>query len=157
MVQAWIASGIFPAFSNGNSGSACNTSGSPGDYLESYFDPFRAISVEVPGSAEPSNPRGEDFWVATANDGTLTWDVRGGRWSIVAMNADASQGVSATVTVGVETGILMPIGIGLIVVGLLLAFGAIVLIISSLRRREARHLAPGETPTRPDVSPPPAF
>ncbi len=36
MVRAWIASGIFPAFSNGNSGSACNTSGSPGDYPESY-------------------------------------------------------------------------------------------------------------------------
>jgi hypothetical protein len=36
MVQAWIASGIFPAFSNGNAGSDCNTSGSPGDYLESY-------------------------------------------------------------------------------------------------------------------------
>jgi hypothetical protein len=127
----------------------------PNTDLES--DPFRAISVEVPGTAEPSNPRGEDFWVATANDGTLTWDVRGGRWSIVAMNADASQGVTATVTVGVETGILMPIGIALIVVGLVLAFGAIVLIISSLRRRDARHLAPGETPTRPDVAAPPAL
>jgi hypothetical protein len=120
-------------------------------------DPFRAISVEVPGTAEPSNPRGEDFWVATANDGTLTWDVRGGRWSIVAMNGDASQGVTATLTVGVETGILMPIGIALIVVGLVLAFGAVVLIVSSLRRKEPRHHAPGETPTRPDVSPPPTW
>jgi hypothetical protein len=120
-------------------------------------DPFRAISVEVPGTAEAGNPRGEDFWVATAHDGTLTWDVRGGRWSIVAMNADASKGVTATVTVGVETGILTPIGIGLIVVGLLVALGAIVLIITSLRRRDAQHLAPGETPTRPDVSPPPTF
>lgn len=35
-VQAWIAAGIFPAFSNGNSGPDCSTSGSPGDYLESY-------------------------------------------------------------------------------------------------------------------------
>jgi subtilisin family serine protease len=35
-VNAWVASGIFPAFSNGNSGSACRTSGSPGDYVESY-------------------------------------------------------------------------------------------------------------------------
>jgi hypothetical protein len=120
-------------------------------------DPFRAISVEVPGSAEAANPRGEDFWVATAHDGTLTWDVRGGRWSIVAMNVDASQDVSATVTVGVRTGILVPIAITLIVVGVLLALGAIVLIISSVRRREGRHLAPGETPTRPDVSPPPTF
>ncbi|HEY0639389.1 MAG TPA: carboxypeptidase regulatory-like domain-containing protein [Pseudonocardiaceae bacterium] len=35
-VNAWRAAGIFPAFSNGNSGSACATSGSPGDYPESY-------------------------------------------------------------------------------------------------------------------------
>jgi subtilisin family serine protease len=35
-VDGWIASGIFPAFSNGNSGPGCNTSGSPGDYPQSY-------------------------------------------------------------------------------------------------------------------------
>ena len=36
IVQNWVAAGIFPAFSNGNSGSGCSTSGSPGDYPESY-------------------------------------------------------------------------------------------------------------------------
>ncbi|MDQ3579376.1 MAG: carboxypeptidase regulatory-like domain-containing protein, partial [Actinomycetota bacterium] len=35
-VQAWRAAGIFPSFSNGNSGPGCNTSGSPGDNTESY-------------------------------------------------------------------------------------------------------------------------
>jgi hypothetical protein len=35
-VQAWRAAGIFPAFSAGNSGSQCNTLGSPGDYQESF-------------------------------------------------------------------------------------------------------------------------
>jgi hypothetical protein len=35
-VQNWRAAGIFPAFSAGNSGSNCNTTGSPGDYPESY-------------------------------------------------------------------------------------------------------------------------
>jgi len=35
-VQAWRAAGIFPAFSAGNSGSGCNTLGSPGDYQESF-------------------------------------------------------------------------------------------------------------------------
>lgn len=33
-VQAWIAAGIFPAFSAGNNGSGCNTLSSPGDYQE---------------------------------------------------------------------------------------------------------------------------
>jgi len=35
-VNAWIASGIFPSFSNGNAGPACATSGSPGDFPASY-------------------------------------------------------------------------------------------------------------------------
>ncbi|MGH2657205.1 MAG: carboxypeptidase regulatory-like domain-containing protein [Actinomycetota bacterium] len=35
-VDAWIASGIFPSFSNGNSGPSCGSSGSPGDYVQSY-------------------------------------------------------------------------------------------------------------------------
>ncbi|MFJ3921974.1 S8 family serine peptidase [Streptomyces sp. NPDC090022] len=36
IVDAWRAAGIFPAFSNGNSGPGCATSGSPGDYAGSY-------------------------------------------------------------------------------------------------------------------------
>ncbi|HEX2417989.1 MAG TPA: S8 family serine peptidase, partial [Micromonosporaceae bacterium] len=47
-VQSWIAAGIFPAFSNGNSGPSCSTSGSPGTYVISYsagaFDINNAIA-----------------------------------------------------------------------------------------------------------------
>ncbi len=47
-VQAWKAAGIFPAFSAGNSGPACSTLGSPGDYQESFssaaHDKFRKIA-----------------------------------------------------------------------------------------------------------------
>jgi len=57
IVQSWLAAGIFPAFSNGNSGPACNTSGSPGQYNESYssgaFDINNAIaSFSSRGSGE---------------------------------------------------------------------------------------------------------
>ena len=48
-VQAWVAAGIFPAFSNGNSGPGCGTAGSPGDYAERYasgaFDINGAIAT----------------------------------------------------------------------------------------------------------------
>lgn len=48
VVDAWRAAGIFPAFSNGNSGPGCATSGSPGDYTSSYssgaFDINNAIA-----------------------------------------------------------------------------------------------------------------
>jgi subtilisin family serine protease len=36
IVQAWVAAGIFPVFSNGNDGPYCYSAGSPGDYPESY-------------------------------------------------------------------------------------------------------------------------
>ncbi len=35
-VTSWVAAGMFPVFANGNSGPDCGTSGSPGDYPESY-------------------------------------------------------------------------------------------------------------------------
>ncbi|MFD3696198.1 S8 family serine peptidase [Streptomyces sp. NPDC058646] len=48
IVETWRAAGIFPAFSNGNSGPGCSTSGSPGDYASSYssgaFDINNAIA-----------------------------------------------------------------------------------------------------------------
>ncbi len=36
MVQAWVASGIFPVFSAGSGGPACGTVGAPASYPESY-------------------------------------------------------------------------------------------------------------------------
>lgn len=36
IVDAWVAAGIFPVFSAGNSGPGCGSVGSPGDYTNSY-------------------------------------------------------------------------------------------------------------------------
>lgn len=48
IVDTWRAAGIFPAFSNGNAGPGCATSGSPGDYASSYssgaFDVNNAVA-----------------------------------------------------------------------------------------------------------------
>ncbi|MEU4265370.1 S8 family serine peptidase [Streptomyces argenteolus] len=56
-VQSWRDAGIFPAFSNGNNGPACSTSGSPGSYTNSYssgaFDINNAIaSFSARGTGE---------------------------------------------------------------------------------------------------------
>ncbi|WP_218956843.1 S8 family serine peptidase [Streptomyces sp. UH6] len=63
IVDAWRAAGIFPAFSNGNSGSSCNTSGSPGTYISSYstgaFDvngTIATFSSRGPGEAGTVKP-----------------------------------------------------------------------------------------------------
>ncbi|PWK48739.1 subtilisin family serine protease [Actinoplanes xinjiangensis] len=36
VVRSWAAAGIFPAFSNGNAGPGCDTSGTPGSYADTY-------------------------------------------------------------------------------------------------------------------------
>ncbi|NUT33600.1 MAG: S8 family serine peptidase [Hamadaea sp.] len=46
-VDAWTAAGIFPMFSNGNSGPACATAGSPGDYAQSYSTGAYNISNDI--------------------------------------------------------------------------------------------------------------
>jgi subtilisin family serine protease len=64
-VRAWTAAGIMPIFSNGNSGPACQTAGSPGDYPETYaagaYDINNAIanfssrgSSRVDGAIKPN-------------------------------------------------------------------------------------------------------
>ncbi|MGH2686816.1 MAG: S8 family serine peptidase, partial [Actinomycetota bacterium] len=53
-VRAWVAAGIFPVFSNGNAGPACDTSGSPGDYPESYS----VGNYTVDGTIAPTSSRG---------------------------------------------------------------------------------------------------
>ena len=49
VVQNWRAAGIFPAFSNGNSGPGCGTSGSPGDYPESFASGATDINDNIAG------------------------------------------------------------------------------------------------------------
>ncbi|WP_246148156.1 S8 family serine peptidase [Nonomuraea turkmeniaca] len=54
IVEAWVAAGIFPAFSNGNNGPECTTTGSPGGYAAAYS----AGSFDVNGAIMPESSRG---------------------------------------------------------------------------------------------------
>ena len=116
------------------------------------FDPFRVSYRQVDGSGSPEPPGQQDFWAVSSTNGEITWDVRSGAWSIVVMNADGSKGVDADLSVGVKTGLLLPAGIVLLVLGVLFSAGAIALIIASRRRKAPDTLPPGATPARPDAS-----
>jgi hypothetical protein len=113
--------------------------------------PFQVTYRQVDGTAVPSPPTDQDFWAASASgsgERTLTWDLEKGSWTLVVMNADASQGVDVQVAMGVKSGLLLPIGIGILVLGLLAAAGATALIVFSSRgKRPASSLPP---PGRPD-------
>jgi subtilisin family serine protease len=49
VVDAWVASGIFPQFSIGNSGPSCGTGGSPGDFLNTYGAGAYSINNTIAG------------------------------------------------------------------------------------------------------------
>lgn len=74
------------------------------------------------GDAPSEPPTSLAFWVlsaTTSDNQTVTWDVEPGEWSVIIMNADASAGVTVNAAFGVKIAILLPIGIGMVVGGLL--------------------------------------
>jgi len=86
----------------------------------------------VPGSGSVAPPTDQTFWVVSASGpGTqeLTWDVAEGTWTAVLMNSDGSPGVIADVTVGAKSPAVLPVGIGLLVVGLVFLITAVVVIV----------------------------
>src|SRR5262245_803579 len=107
------------------------------------FDPFSWTAERVPGTRPPPGPPSRrNFWAAS-NSGTtpfnVDWDVDSGDWVAVAMNENATRGVNVSVAVGAKSPVLLPVAIGLIVVGLLLAFAAFLFFRLSGRRS---HSAP---------------
>lgn len=106
------------------------------------FDPFRADYELQGGPTRPDAPATQNIWAASAHGSgtqTVTWDVKGGDWSIVVMNDDGSRGVDAGVSAGAKLGFLAPLGWGLTIGGLLALglAGALVVVAVRVPRRQA--------------------
>jgi len=120
------------------------------------FDPFRVDYDRRPGTVaangleeNPEPPASQTFWVASAHGpGTqvLTWEVDSGTWSVVLMNADGSPGVDARVKAGAEIPYALWIGLGVLVLGILIAAGATLMIVKGWRRRPLPPVAPPPPP-----------
>jgi hypothetical protein len=98
----------------------------------------------TPGRAPRRPPTAERFWVASTSGAgrqTVTWKVKGGNWTIVAMNADGTRPVAVEADVGAKVGWVLWVGIGLVVVGVLILAGGVVLIVA-MARRASRPPAP---------------
>jgi hypothetical protein len=112
-------------------------------------DPFALDYERSPGSAAPAPPTNVGFWTATADGAgrqSLEWKVAKGNYSVVVMNADASRGVDARLSLGAKVRFLFWAALGLIVVGLVLLAGGGALLYVGLRRRAAV-TAPAIAPT----------
>jgi hypothetical protein len=76
---------------------------------------------QLNGGKPASAPGAQDIWVASS-EGTgeqrVEWTPDNGRWAVVAMNADASQGVDLDVDAGGKVSWLIWAGLGITLIGL---------------------------------------
>ena len=99
------------------------------------LDPTRYLAR--PGGAPPEPPAEQRFWVASSEGAgrqAAEWEIEGGRWTVVAMNADSARRVTVETDVGARPEWIQEAGIGTLVAGLLLVGGGIVLIVLGARR-----------------------
>jgi Domain of unknown function (DUF4389) len=85
----------------------------------------------------PASPGAQGIWAAKATGArevTVSWPVQKGAWSIVVMNADGSRGVSVDARLGSRLDFIGPLGIGLMVAGIVSAVGAGLLTTFGVRR-----------------------
>jgi hypothetical protein len=114
------------------------------------FDPFQVTYRSSSGASAPGEPGDESFWSASEQgSGTqsLEWDVAKGNWSVVVMNADASAGVDASLSVGAKVGFVFWVGIGLMIGGALLLLWGAALIYLGVRGRARAGPSPAVSAT----------
>ena len=95
---------------------------------------------QIDGEPTIEPPTDQDFWtVSTSGSGEqqLDWEARGGRWSVVVMNADGSPAVAADVEIGARSGAVTTVAIALLVTGAIVTSMAIVLIVVGARGRRS--------------------
>jgi hypothetical protein len=109
------------------------------------FDPFQVAYRSSPGASTPAPPTTKTFWLRSKHGPgrqSLEWDVEKGNWSAVVMNADGSPGVDVRLSVGAKVGLILWVGLGIVIVGAILLFGAVAMIYFSLRGRRGVAASP---------------
>jgi hypothetical protein len=110
--------------------------GAPIDVIEQIDWPGAARTVVVDGSARPSRPEAQPFWVVMdrGDAPALHWDAVPGDWTLVVMNEDARRSVDVTVVGSVTLPALGPIGFVVLAIALLIFGGGVWLTIRAVRR-----------------------
>ena len=123
------------------------------------IDDHTPVYRQATGGEPVADPADQDFWVASATgtgEQEVRWDARGGRWSIVVLNADGTPGVDADVEFGAKSGAVTPIMVTLYVfggLGLLVSLG---LIVWGARGRKRPYTSTTSTGPLPAPTPAPA-
>jgi hypothetical protein len=110
------------------------------EIAERSSDPFNDTEVEYQpqsGSLVPPAPTAETFWAASAHGPgrqTMDWKPEMGRWVLVFMNEDGSEGVDVTGALGSELPWLFWLGLALLPLGVVVLVGGAVMVYLAARR-----------------------
>ncbi|MGZ6640139.1 MAG: hypothetical protein ACXVH3_38350 [Solirubrobacteraceae bacterium] len=87
-----------------------------------------------PGRTPAGPPTRQSFWQSASTGSgqvTATWKVKGGTWAIVLMNATGAAHVTAAVSVGAKTNLLLWLGLGSLLAGLIAGGAGTAMLLSS--------------------------
>jgi hypothetical protein len=106
------------------------------------------------GSVHSAPPTSQPFWTTRASGTTASfdWKITDGSYRLVVMNADGSATVNTHGRVGLTVPHLFAIGLGILIVGLVIAVIGIGLFILAMRLRRASRPTAPLTPAYPATS-----
>ena len=115
------------------------------DIFDSSFDYERK-----PGEMLPEPPGTQDFWVEEAQGRgpqEIVFDIEEGEFTVLAMNADAAEGVDLEAVFGIKSsGVILLLGIVFTIIGVLLLAGGVIMVIFGAKSPKG---------SQPAVPPPP--
>jgi hypothetical protein len=94
-------------------------------------------AAAIAGGTAATAPGEQDFWVAStsgAGGRTLSWKPAEGSWTVVVMNADGRAGVDVGADLRARMSALLPIGAGLLALGIVFAAAGAFVIAGAIRR-----------------------
>jgi len=108
------------------------------DWEYNFGDDDTIQKRRIDGDAEPDPPGEQNFWTAQAagaGEQRIEWELTGGTYRLVVMRADAERPVDVTARWGLEIPWIFPLGIGLLVAGVVALLVGILLLVLGIRVR----------------------
>jgi hypothetical protein len=137
--------------------------GVPSDVVTEWHYGGSVQKTRVNGETSPEPPTEQAFWTvkSTGSEANVTWKLRSGSYRLVVMNADGSQAVDVDAKWRVEIPWIFPLGIGLLIAGVIAVVLGVVLLVLGIRTRTSPPpVAPASAgtwtaPNAPPATPPP--
>jgi hypothetical protein len=111
------------------------------DWRYDFGDDDAIEKRRVDGTAEPDPPTEQDFWTVQASgpgEQRIEWELRSGTYRLVVMRADGSRPVDVVARWGIEIPWIFPLGIGLLVAGVVALLVGILLLVLGIRTKTRR-------------------